>query len=252
MWCSVNTRKSSQCVWVIGASGGIGSAVVSRWLQESGTRVIAISATPYGNAEDCDPSGLTRVECDYTSEAIERTAGELVAEGLLPDYVVLAGGILHDGDSIAPERQLEQLGRAAMHAVFDANVVVPSLWLAALAKPLRQSSRCVVAVLSARVGSIGDNSLGGWYSYRASKAALNMVLRSAAVELKRRAKGVKLIAFHPGTTDTALSKPFQRNVRPGKLFSPDYVANCLVELMQSAPIDAELSFVDYAGKSIPW
>ena len=248
----MNSAESGTCIWVVAASGGIGAAVVSRWLQEPNARVVAISAQPPTTAVGGQSPGLIQVECDYSEEAIERTVSELLGKDLLPDYVVLAGGLLHDGAQVAPERQLEQLERAAMHAVFDANVVVPSLWLRALAKPLRQSARCVVAALSARVGSIGDNSLGGWYSYRSSKAGLNMVLRSAAVELRRRARGVKLIAFHPGTTDTALSKPFQRNVPAEKLFSPSYVADCLVGLMQSATVDGELSFLDYAGKRIPW
>jgi len=226
--------------------------MVSRWLQEPNAKVVAITAKSPADLDGGQSDALVYVQCDYEQISIEQTVAQLLSQNLLPDYVVLAGGLLHDGAQVAPERQLEQLDRAAMHAVFDANVVVPALWLRALAKPLRKSGRCVIAALSARVGSIGDNSLGGWYSYRASKAGLNMVLRSAAVELKRRAKGVKLIAFHPGTTDTALSKPFQRNVPAEKLFSPDYVAGSLVGLMRSATIDGELSFIDYAGKRISW
>ncbi|MEP4484276.1 MAG: SDR family NAD(P)-dependent oxidoreductase [Halioglobus sp.] len=248
----MSSDTQAGCVWVVGASGGIGAAVVARFLQEPDAKVVAISAQAPTAAAGSGPTGLLRVHCDYTQESIERTATELLAQDLLPDYVVLAGGLLHDGAHIAPERQLEQLHSEAMHAVFDANVVVPSLWLRALAKPLRNSKRCIIAALSARVGSISDNNLGGWYSYRSSKAGLNMVLRSAAVELKRRAKGVKLIAFHPGTTDTALSKPFQRNVAAEKLFSPDYVADSLVGIMRSVTVDGELSFLDYAGKQIPW
>ncbi|HBO11481.1 MAG TPA: short-chain dehydrogenase, partial [Halieaceae bacterium] len=109
-----------------------------------------------------------------------------------------------------------------------------------------------VAVLSARVGSIGDNRLGGWYGYRASKAALNMLLRSAAVELGRRAPSVALLAFHPGTTDTALSKPFQARVPADKLFPPARVADALLARMDAARADGELHFVDYAGEPIPW
>jgi NAD(P)-dependent dehydrogenase (short-subunit alcohol dehydrogenase family) len=110
----------------------------------------------------------------------------------------------------------------------------------------------VVAVLSARVGSIGDNRLGGWYGYRASKAALNMFLQTAAVEYARRARRVKLLAFHPGTTDTALSAPFQKNVAAGKLFTPDFVAQRLLGLMDAAEPDGRLGFLDWAGKTVPW
>ena len=102
------------------------------------------------------------------------------------------------------------------------------------------------------VGSISDNRLGGWYSYRTSKAALNMLLKSAVIELNRRLKSVKLIAFHPGTTDSPLSKPFQKNVPKGKLFSPDFVANALIDITHHAQIDGKLSFLDWQGKTIDW
>jgi NAD(P)-dependent dehydrogenase (short-subunit alcohol dehydrogenase family) len=131
-------------------------------------------------------------------------------------------------------------------------VVVPSLWLAALSQSLTRGSSCKIAALSARVGSISDNRLGGWYSYRASKAALNMVMKSAAIEYSRRLPGVKIVAFHPGTTDTALSRPFQRGVPEGKLFAPDFVAQRLASLLDSIEVDGELSFLDWDGKKIEW
>jgi NAD(P)-dependent dehydrogenase (short-subunit alcohol dehydrogenase family) len=106
--------------------------------------------------------------------------------------------------------------------------------------------------MSARVGSIGDNRMGGWHSYRASKAALNMVLKNMAIEYGRRAKNVKLIAFHPGTTDTGLSKPFQGAVPNGKLFSAAFVATRLAQLMDNADLDGQLSYIDWDGQPIPW
>ena len=107
-------------------------------------------------------------------------------------------------------------------------------------------------MLSARVGSIADNHLGGWYSYRCAKAALNMGLKSAAIELARRAKGIKLVAFHPGTVDTPLSEPFQKNVAPEKLFEPAFVAERLDEILAAHAADGELSYLDWAGKAVPW
>ena len=107
-------------------------------------------------------------------------------------------------------------------------------------------------MLSARVGSIGDNHLGGWYAYRASKAALNMLLKTAAIEYSRRSANVKLLSFHPGTTDTPLSKPFQSSVAADKLFTPDFVAAQLIALMTAADIDGQLAFIDWNGQSIDW
>ena len=95
-------------------------------------------------------------------------------------------------------------------------------------------------------------SLGGWYSYRASKAALNMMLKTATIELARRAKNIKIIAFHPGTTDTPLSKPFQKNVPANKLFSSDFVAQQLLQIVEESVIDGELSYLDWQGEAINW
>jgi NAD(P)-dependent dehydrogenase (short-subunit alcohol dehydrogenase family) len=117
---------------------------------------------------------------------------------------------------------------------------------------LKGQNNCILIALSARVGSIGDNKLGGWYAYRASKSALNMVMKTAAIEYSRRAKNVKLIALHPGTTDTNLSKPFQKRVAEDKLFTPSFVAKQVTEIMNHASVDGQLSFLDWAGKSIDW
>jgi NAD(P)-dependent dehydrogenase (short-subunit alcohol dehydrogenase family) len=109
-----------------------------------------------------------------------------------------------------------------------------------------------VTVFSARVGSISDNHLGGWYSYRTSKAALNMLLKTVSIEFSRRAKNIKIISFHPGTTDTLLSKPFQKNVPEGKLFTCEFVANQLISIVSDTAIDGELSYVDWQGRNIDW
>ena len=107
-------------------------------------------------------------------------------------------------------------------------------------------------MFSARVGSIEDNRLGGWYSYRASKAALNMMLKSTAIEFARRSKNIKLIAFHPGTTDTTLSEPFQKNVPVGKLFQPSFVAQQLLSILEDVSVDGRASFLDWKGNDIDW
>ena len=165
--------------------------------------------------------------------------------------VALCHGVLH-GEHLAPEKRLEDLDAVALQTVFAANAIVPVLWLKVLRKLLSHAQHCKVAVLSARVGSIGDNHLGGWYAYRASKAALNMLLKTAAIEYSRRSANVKLLSFHPGTTDTPLSKPFQSSVAADKLFTPDFVAAQLIALMTAADIDGQLAFIDWNGQSIDW
>jgi len=165
--------------------------------------------------------------------------------------VCICHGVLHS-NTYWPEKRLEDISESALQAIFHANAVVPALWLKSLLKVLKGSQDCIVAALSARVGSIGDNHLGGWYAYRASKSALNMILKTAAIEYGRRAKNVKLIAFHPGTTDTELSKPFQAAVPKEKLFTPSFVAERLAMIMDEALVDGELSYLDWNGQAIDW
>lgn len=130
---------------------------------------------------------------------------------------------------------------------------LPTLLLAQAFFPAFKNSPSVkFAVLSARVGSIEDNGLGGWYSYRASKAALNMVVKNLSIEWRRRLKQATVLALHPGTTDTALSKPFQTNVPQGKLFSADNVAKDLLDLMAGSTPSDSGQFWDYVGREIPW
>ncbi len=184
---------------------------------------------------------------DYSEQSIHDTASQL-GEGELT-HVFIFNGLLHN-DSVMPEKKLEDINFSALQSVFEANVFQHALWFKALAKPLKHQKEATMVCLSARVGSISDNALGGWYAYRASKAALNMMMQCAAIEFSRRAKNVKLIAFHPGTTDTPLSEPFQANVPKDKLFTPEYVADCLLSVCQHVPRDNTLSYVDYQGKSI--
>ncbi len=164
---------------------------------------------------------------------------------------MICNGVLQ-GEGYRPERALSHLDSTAMERVFAVNTFLPMRVLSALSPVLKQSSAPRIAVLSARVGSIGDNRLGGWYSYRASKAALNMMLKCAALELKRLNRRAKLIAYHPGTVDTPLSKPFQGGVAADKLFSAERAAEALDQVIAGVEADGELSYLDWRGEAIPW
>jgi NAD(P)-dependent dehydrogenase (short-subunit alcohol dehydrogenase family) len=243
---------STDAALVVGASGGIGAAVLQQLL-ESGqfARVVAVSRAdrPDNLAQHWDR--LWWIHSDYSETSIAAAIEAIASADWELRRVVICNGILHQSQ-LQPEKALEKVHAASMSQVFEANTIVPSLWVSALVKPLRRSTGCFIVVLSARVGSIADNRLGGWYSYRASKAALNMFMKTAAVEFARRAPAVKLVAFHPGTTDTELSKPFQKGVPPGRLFTPDYVAQRLMDVLDQAGPNGELSFVDWDGKTVPW
>ncbi|EAQ96972.1 SDR family NAD(P)-dependent oxidoreductase [Congregibacter litoralis] len=232
---------------VVGGRGGIGSAMATQLAQDGRFDTVW---TVSRNASDAAP-GLRSLETEHDEAHIKVLSEQVLAESPRLSRVVIALGTLH-GEGYGPEKSLEALEGASMEAVYRVNCMLPLLWLAALAPGLRKNPDCRIAVLSARVGSIGDNGLGGWYSYRSAKAALNMGLKCASIELARRAKGVKLMAFHPGTVDTPLSEPFQRGIPEGKLFTPAFVAERLSELLDSHPADGELSYLDWAGKTIPW
>ena len=232
---------------VIGAGGGIGRAIVNKLLSENFGRVIAISRDP----SHFDGNTVEFLQSDYSEVSIKQLCGHLQHEQRLISRVFICNGTLH-GESYMPEKRMESIEADTLLTVYQANAVVPIMWIRSLLPLLSGKESCVVSVLSARVGSISDNRLGGWYSYRASKAALNMLLKTAAIEYARRANNVKLIAFHPGTVDTSLSKPFQASVPKEKLFTPDFVAERLFDVMNKVEMDSGLEFIDWSGQTIEW
>ena len=162
-----------------------------------------------------------------------------------------SSGLLHS-DQVSPEKALEHISLPSMQQVFAVNAYGPILLAQALMPWLKTRRRVVFASLSARVGSIADNRLGGWYSYRASKAAQNQLLKTFAIELARRNPEAVVLALHPGTTDTALSRPFQASVAQEKLFTPAFVAEQLLrQITQATPRDTG-SFIAWDGQRIAW
>lgn len=161
--------------------------------------------------------------------------------------------MLHDLDlHIQPEKRLEQLSEEAFMRVMQINAMTPAMLLAALKPSLQGKHPSIIASLSARVGSITDNGYGGWYSYRASKAAHNMLMKTAAIEIGRLNKQAIVLCLHPGTTDTLLSKPFQARVPSDKLFTTEYVADRLLDVMAQRRPEETGSFWDWAGQPIEW
>ncbi len=236
---------------VLGASGGLAQALIAQFLADKRfDKVIAVSSK---SAPESLVAGdrLLWIETQYTEPAMVEVVEQLQGFAGSISRVCICHGILHS-ETLWPEKRLEDLKPEALHEIFQANAVVPALWLKLLHRVLKGKQPAVVAALSARVGSISDNRLGGWYAYRSSKSALNMLLQNMAIEYARRVKNVKLIAFHPGTTDTALSKPFQAAVPEGKLFTPEFVAERLVGIMDNAQVDGQLSYLDWDNKVIPY
>ena len=212
---------------VFGANGAIGAGFVRQFRKRRPDCVIqAVARVPL---EADGP--LTRPHrVDPADEAaLERLAERIAADGPL-DMAVIAIGMLH-GEGHRPEKALRDVSAEALHALFQVNTVLPALILKHIAPLLHRKQRAVIAALSARVGSIGDNRLGGWYAYRASKAALNMIVCNAAIEIGRRNPQAVIAALHPGTVASDLSAPFQSGVAEGKLFAPDFSAAALIDVL---------------------
>ena len=229
----MSDSQSGQAV-VIGAGGGIGSALVAA-LQAQGWTVTGLSrrSTP---------------PLDLLDEAsIEAAAGQLKASKAPIRLIIDATGFLHDAE-FSPERSLRELDPAHFARAFALNATGPALLMKHFLPLLPRQGRSVFATLSARVGSISDNRLGGWHAYRASKAALNQILRSVSIEMKRRKPEAICIALHPGTVATRLSEPFSKSgldVRP-----PDEAAQDLLRVIAGLTPDDSGGFRDHKGLEI--
>ncbi|MFW5815456.1 MAG: SDR family NAD(P)-dependent oxidoreductase [Wenzhouxiangella sp.] len=244
---------------VIGASGGIGLALVRQLLEsERVGQVIACSRSPDRSEGLCTlrqryGQRLDLMALDVTCPPTIAAAAERLKQARLrPQLVLNAAGLLHDQDGLAPEKRLEDLDLESLQRVFAVNALGPALCLRHFLPLMARDGKAVFAALSARVGSIGDNRLGGWYAYRSSKAALNQLLRTASIEARRRFANVIIAALHPGTTDTALSAPFQANVPDDKLFTPEFVATRLLQVIDELNSDDSGGFFAWDGRPIPW
>jgi NAD(P)-dependent dehydrogenase (short-subunit alcohol dehydrogenase family) len=239
---SVTDQKS---LAVIVGGGAIARALAGQFAADPTLLVYVLSRS------ELLQSGVETLETDYSDTSLARIAAEIDATGLSLSRLVVTNGLLSN-KTIRPERKVSDLSEDAFGAIMSINALLPMRSLAAFWSLIRKAEAPRIAVLSARVGSLGDNELGGWYSYRASKTALNMMMKCAAIEVRRLNKQAKLVAYHPGTVDSPLSKPFQRSVPDGKLFTPQFSAAQLIEILDRAESDGELAYLDWAGDTIPW
>lgn len=232
---------------IFGASGGIGSALTQALAARNDVELVhAVSRSGVEGG-----GKIASHIADITDEAALSAVAEAIKARGAPDLVIVASGILSDGDALQPEKSYRHQSMDAFERVFRINTFGPGLVAKHMFPIMPRAQRAVFAALSARVGSISDNGLGGWHAYRASKAALNMLIRNYAIEQARRTDQFICVGLHPGTVDTGLSEPFQGNVPDKKLFTPDYAAQQLLSVIDGLrPGDTGKVF-DWAGEDIP-
>ena len=227
---------------VIGSGGGLGAAFLAQ-LAHDGQYAQVLGLGRH-----------TEVSVDYGEEAsianaTQAVAGVCAAANLELRLLIVATGFLH-GDPGQPERSWANLDAGYLEHVFKINTLGPALVMKYFFPLLPKQGRCVAGFVSAKAGSISDNALGGWYGYRASKAALNQLVKTAAIELTRRNRQSVCVALHPGTVDTALSQPFAKTglkVRPAKEAAAD-----LLRVMHAlTPVDTG-ALIDYQGQTLPF
>ncbi|MBM0743053.1 SDR family NAD(P)-dependent oxidoreductase [Phormidium sp. CLA17] len=238
---------------VVGAGQGIGLGFVRQLLE--GDRVNCLYAT-YRNVDSellqIDDPRLHCLALDIMDEAqIAAVVQKIQAETSALHHVINCVGVLHDG-TMQPEKSLRQLNADQLLHYFQVNSIGAVLLAKHIQPLLKHRDRALLATISAKVGSIGDNQLGGWYGYRASKAALNMFMRNVAIEYKRTCPRAIVVNLHPGTTDTELSRPFQRNVPPEKLFSVKRTVQQLLTVMDGLQENDSGEFFSWNGDRLPW
>ena len=245
-------------ILIQGGARGLGLALTERLLADETNTLVVTARDPDASrrlSELQDTHGESRLrlqKLDITDESSIAAARKAFGthHGRL-DLMIICAGLLHDeARGIWPEKKLADLDPAHLATSFAVNATGPALMIKHFHDLMLHGERAIIASISARVGSISDNGYGGWYGYRASKAAQNQFTRTAAIELARRSKQLICVGLHPGTVDTGLSAPFQKRVPAGQLQSPDQAAGHLLDVMAELRAQDTGLLFDWAGQRI--
>ena len=219
----------SEKIIIIGGSGAIGKAFVEFYKEQNSSNIV-YSFSRSNNPVDNE--NIINSYIDIQDEVSIAEAAEFSKKEDYFDKIIVATGVLHD-DDLSPEKTYKNINSTSMGKVFSINTIGPALIAKNFIPLLNKEKKSFFGFLSARVGSISDNRIGGWYSYRASKSALNMIIKSLSIEVARNNPNAIIAGLHPCTVDSNLSNPFQKNVADGKLFSPDYSIKKMVGVIDN-------------------
>ena len=232
-------------VAVIGSSGAIGSAFVNHYINDlSVNSIFSFSRSSIG----IDNNKVKHFSIDIENESSIQNAAKSVEE-INFDEVIIASGLLHTNE-FGPEKSIKDLKADNILKVLNVNTVGPAILGKYFLPLLNKDNKSVMAFLSARVGSISENKLGGWYAYRASKSALNQVIKTFSIELKRTNPKAIIIGLQPGTVDSELSAPFKRSVSNNKLFSAEYSVSQLIGVIERADESSSGNLISWDGEII--
>ena len=239
-------------ILIIGANSGIANALIENFLRDdSVSKIFAVSRSVPKSQILSNSGKIDWLLSDYTAPSVEQIVVELQEREIKLTKVIICNGVLH-GSLFSPEKRVKEIKLQSLEVVMRINAFIPMLWIKSLKALLRKSGYCSVTAFSARIGSIQDNAKGGWYAYRASKAALNMLMKTASIEYQRESTEIPFLLFHPGTTDTDLSRPFHKKVPNASIFKPDFVAKKLIMILNDLTYDGEIKFLDWKGEQIAW
>lgn len=240
-------NSKTDTVAIVWGAGGIGTALATQIAAaRKYNQVVLVSRRKI----ELQGEGVRSVRADFLNEvSLAKTFKAISKLGKI-SLLIVATGLLHD-DELQPEKTIRQVSLEAFQKIFTVNVAGPALVAKHYASHMPHKDRTVFAAISARVGSISDNRLGGWYAYRASKSALNMFIKTLSIEWQRRNPECVCIGLHPGTVDTELSGPFQKGVKPDKLFTASYAAGRLLEVIEVKTAQESGNIFAFDGTKVP-
>ncbi len=254
----MNPENIKQNILIVGASRGIGLGFVKTLLEKNNHANIYATyrrketAESLFNLHNQFSGSLNLRQLDITQEEQISNLCQSLKKDISQFHLVINRvGILHE-DEVKPEKSLRHINTENLLSYFQVNSIASVLLAKHLLPFFRHPNPSIFASISAKVGSIGDNYLGGWYGYRASKAALNMFMKTVSIEYKRTCPNTIVVNLHPGTTNTDLSKPFQKNVPPEKLFSVERTVNQLLNVINNLTENDTGQFFSWDGTRLPW